>query len=272
MRGNVRRKPGSRSLCSKCGEFHNSDIRSCGAIERSIQNMLKESRSQVTYNTDSRDGLASLKSSSVDLIWTSPPYKVQDGYSDVILQEIARQLYRVAKKKTLCFVNFGCLQGEDDPFRIERLRNLFLLEGWKWKGYPMTVVWWKNSHFTPLAGNNLNNLWEWMYIFHKEEMPDLDRKLVPYADQSNAERFGNPSGLRCPGNVWPIDYETTGKNIKKPHKDSCPLELVRRSIMLAGLKKNSLIADPFLGGGTTLRVANELGHRFVGWERNGKDP
>lgn len=217
-------------------------------------------------NCDAREGLARMKSASVDCVWTSPPYKIRDGYSDVILEEVARQLYRVAKPKTLCFVNFGSLKSENDHDRPIRLRNLFRLSGWSWGGWTNTVMWWKCGHFTPLAGQNLNNLWEWMFIFHKDEMPELNRKLVPYVDQSNAARFGNESGLRCPGNVWPIDYETTGAVKKKNHKDGCPPELVRRSLLLANLKPKSLVCDPFYGGGTTAKVAEELGHNFIGFE------
>lgn len=219
-------------------------------------------------NVDARVGLATLRSSTVDCVWTSPPYKVGDGYSDVMIEEVARQLYRVARPRTLCFVNFGCLQNEDDPFRVERLRNLFLLAGWKWRGWNNTVVWWKDGHFTPLAGQNLNNLWEWMFIFHKGEMPILNRRLVPYIDDRNAGRFQNASGLRCPGNVWPIGYETTEATKKKIHKDGCPPDLVRRSLLLANLKAKSTVCDPFYGGGTTARVAEEIGHNFIGFEKN----
>lgn len=219
-------------------------------------------------NVDARDGLAAIKSGSLDCIWTSPPYKDADGYSDVMLECVARELYRTAKNRTVCFVNFGCLKGEDDPFRVDRLRDLFILAGWRWDGWQSVVIWWKNGHFTPLAGDNLNNLWEWMFVFYKQTMPTLNRKLVPYADKSNAKRFGNASGLRCPGNVWPIDYETTSATIKKPHKDSCPPELVRRSLRLANLRSKALVCDPFYGGGTTARAAEELGFNFIGFEKN----
>lgn len=63
--------------------------------------------------------------------------------------------------------------------------------------------------------------------------------------------------------VWPISTEGQSE----AHFATFPTELVKRCI-LAGSKPGDVILDPFMGSGTTARVALSLGRQFIGCELN----
>jgi len=70
----------------------------------------------------------------------------------------------------------------------------------------------------------------------------------------------NPLG-KNPGDVWDIP---TAK-IKESHFAVFPEELPRR-IILSACPKNGIVLDPFVGSGTTLKVAMELNRKSIGIE------
>jgi len=72
--------------------------------------------------------------------------------------------------------------------------------------------------------------------------------------------------LRCAGNVWYIPYETIQRREQKYHKDRFPVELPFRCIKLSGIKKGSVVVDPFGGGMTVGAACCELGMGFMGFE------
>ncbi len=104
----------------------------------------------------------------------------------------------------------------------------------------------------------------------KGEMPELDRLSigVPYKDISNAKRFNNGLNLRCAGNVWYINYETIQSKNEKLHPDRFPVELPLRCIKLSGIKKGSVVCDPFMGSASTAIAAKMLGMNYLGFEKN----
>lgn len=64
--------------------------------------------------------------------------------------------------------------------------------------------------------------------------------------------------------VWTV---STGAGYDGAHFATFPPDLIRPCI-LAGSRPNGLVLDPFMGSGTTARVAIEHGRRFVGYELN----
>lgn len=55
----------------------------------------------------------------------------------------------------------------------------------------------------------------------------------------------------------------------KSHPTQKPLKLIQQ-VMLTASKKGDLILDPFMGSGTTAVVAQALGRRWVGIEKESK--
>lgn len=154
-------------------------------------------------------------------------------------------------------------------------------ELWELEGYlkgPGEVL--QRGHYQSInmRSPSLNYCWEPVFSFYKppEAMTDRLALGVPFADKSNLKRGtrGKHGDLHCAGDVWHVPYKTTGAKRKKDtaelkHSYGFPEELVRRMLVVSNLEPGSTVFDPFLGGGTTAKVAKRLGFHVVGVE---KDP
>ena len=94
-----------------------------------------------------------------------------------------------------------------------------------------------------------------------------------------------PEKKKCIGNAWFIPYTPTSKlskqigvdnghnyrkNSRADHPATFPEKLSEQCIKLSGIKKGSIVYDPFLGTGTTLVSAMKLGMIGIGTEINEK--
>jgi site-specific DNA-methyltransferase (adenine-specific) len=110
------------------------------------------------------------------------------------------------------------------------------------------------------------------FVFHFTPLGDtpLERQAVGvrYQDQSNVARWAAAgSGVRCRGNTWFIPYETIQSRAKdRPHPATFPPRLPEMCLRLHGLNRIQLVADPFLGLGSTAVACAQLGLNFVGIE------
>lgn len=203
---------------------------------------------------------------SVDVIITSPPYKEADGYSDKLMENCFRELFRVLKKDSLFFLNFGHLA--EDKARPFKVCSIAMDMGFQLNE---TITWVKN-HYKPIQGKRrMNNLSEFIFLFYKGKMPLLDRLAigVPYVDKSNARRFNKGKDLHCAGNVWPIKYATINSSEQKLHHDRFPIELPERCLKLCGYPVQTVL-DPFCGSSTTGEAAIKLGKIFIGIDKDGQ--
>jgi site-specific DNA-methyltransferase (adenine-specific) len=63
---------------------------------------------------------------------------------------------------------------------------------------------------------------------------------------------------RCKGNTWFIPYKTVNSKAQKGyHPATYPENLVEHCIKLSGIKEGCVL-DPFIGSGTTIRVAKKM--------------
>ena len=73
--------------------------------------------------------------------------------------------------------------------------------------------------------------------------------------------------MRCRGNTWFIPYETIQSRAKdRPHPATFPPKLPEMCLRMNGLDRTKLVADPFLGLGSTAIACAQLGLSFIGIE------
>lgn len=92
------------------------------------------------------------------------------------------------------------------------------------------------------------------------------RKYTATPDQFYRTKSGNAyaySGKRNKRDVWTV----CTKPDSNAHFAVYPEELIRPCI-LAGCPKDGIVLDPFMGSGTTARVARKYGRNFIGYELN----
>lgn len=231
---------------------------------------------------DCENVLLDLPAESVDIVVTSPPYNIGVAYKSYDdrkprqeylewLRRIAAELSRVMKSDGSFFVNVGSTNS--DPWVAidvaNVFRELFVLQN--------NFTWVKSicigddsvGHFKPIPGTRfLNHNHESVFHFTKTGSVELDRLAigVPFKDKTNIARWGHDRDKRCAGNVWFIPYKTVRSKAQKfGHPAGFPVELPERCIRLHG-RESGTVLDPFLGAGSTLVAARNLGCKGIGIE------
>lgn len=191
------------------------------------------------YHADYRDVLPSLP--TVDLLLTDPPYELQARGAGMAAN---RKYLRDIKGELDCgfdvslltaFPNWFCFCSKDQLISLLEAANV--LGGGRWM-----LLTWNKPNPTPLM--NANYLPDTEYIVHRFESA---KRL--FGDYSARSRFI----------VWPAE-----KN-EFEHPTVKPLQVVKKLVTL-GTQPGDTILDPFMGTGTTLRAAKDLGRAAIGVE------
>ena len=248
------------------------------------------------YLGDSLEVLEKLGEGSIDAIVTSPPYNLgirYRSYEDTLprgqyLQwtgEWVRRAARALATEGSLFLNVGAKP--TDPWTAldvaQAARPYLQLQN--------TIHWIKSiaiekslagararlqedlavGHYKPINSKRfLHDCHEFVFHFSPGGNTPLERQAigVRYQDQSNVSRWRTgASGVRCRGNTWFIPYETIQNREKdRPHPATFPPRLPEMCLRLHGLDRLRVVADPFLGLGSTAVACAQLGISFVGIE------
>lgn len=248
------------------------------------------------FHGDALDVLASFDPRSLDAIVTSPPYNLgirYRTYEDTLPRDeylrwssdwIGRAA-RALRPEGSLFLNVGAKP--TDPWTAldvaQAARQHLRLQN--------TIHWIKSiaiekslagararldddiavGHYKPINSRRyLHDCHEFVFHFSPSGDTPLDRLAigVRYQDQSNVARWRTAAaGVRCRGNTWFIPYDTIQSRDKdRPHPATFPPKLPEMCLRLHGLARLSLVADPFLGLGSTAVACAQLGISFVGVE------
>jgi site-specific DNA-methyltransferase (adenine-specific) len=248
------------------------------------------------YLGDSVDVLGRLAPGSISAIVTSPPYNLgvrYRTYQDTLpreryLQWTSEWVGRAAKALAAdgsLFLNVGAKP--TDPWTAldvaQAARAHLKLQN--------TIHWIKSiaiekalagtragladdlavGHYKPINSRRfLHDCHEFVFHFSPAGDTPLERQAigVKYQDQSNVGRWqAAASGVRCRGNTWFIPYETIQNREKdRPHPATFPPRLPEMCLRLHGLERLQVVADPFLGLGSTAVACAQIGVSFVGIE------
>ena len=224
---------------------------------------------------------------SVHLIVTSPPYyNAPFDYPDLfkdydeflgLIRDLCKDLYRVlAPGRVACFVTDDMLvKGEKYPV-VADITRLMLDAGFRYRD---RIVWVKPKGYVRISRRSgvvlqhpypmyyyPDNIQESILIFQKgrfdysyvRELPSktLEKSKISISDYNDKEWHLTVWNIT---NVLPL-----GPRLEKGIA-AFPEEIPKRLIKLFSFH-NETILDPFLGSGTTMKVAQELGRNSWGYE------
>jgi site-specific DNA-methyltransferase (adenine-specific) len=259
--------------------------------------ILHRGKSQFSFFLgDCIDLLGKWPAASVDVAVTSPPYNLGIAYNTFrdtmprpeYLQWTSawvRALARVLAPDGSLFLNAG--SKPSDPWLAmdvaQAARNHLQLQN--------TIHWIKSiaiekalagarapleddlavGHYKPINSPRfVHDCHEFIFHLTPGGQTPLDRQAVGvrYQDQSNVSRWrAAGSGVRCRGNTWFIPYDTIqNRDKERPHPATFPAKLPEMCVRLHGCARVKLVADPFLGLGSTALACVALGVDFVGFE------
>ena len=224
---------------------------------------------------------------SIQLTITSPPYynapfDYPDLFSDyneflTLIQDVCRDLYRVsAAGRIVCFVTDDMLvKGQKYPV-VADITRLMLQAGFRYRD---RIVWVKPKGYVRISRRSgvviqhpypmyyyPDNIQESILIFQKGRFDysyvrDLSLRLLEKSRIPLKDYNGDEWHLT----VWNItNVLPLGLRLEKGIA-AFPEEIPKRLIKLFSFHGETVL-DPFLGSGTTMKVAQELGRNSWGYE------
>lgn len=261
------------------------------------QNSLKEKSKKTPHlsqikNTvafgDAEINLVNLPEQSIDLVFTSPPYfNVRPEYSDYVvyddylkkMQAIIHLAHRVLNEGRFFVINISPVllrrasRNEASrriavPFDFHRL---FIEEGFD---FVDDIIWekpegagWATGRGRRFAADRNPMQYkpvpvtEYVLVYRKHTDKLIDWHIRKHPDQElvKKSKIDDPYEVT---NIWKITPAHS-----KLHPAIFPEELAEKVIRYYSFV-NDVILDPFGGSGTTAKVANRIGRRFVHMEIN----
>lgn len=246
------------------------------------------------YLGDCREVLSAIEDNSIDLIFTSPPYadrrkstyggKKPGEYVEWFLP-ISQELLRVLKPTGTFVLNIKerVVDGERHTYVIELILEL-KKQGWLWTE---EFIWHKRNSYPGKWPNRFRDSWERLLQFNKERKFNMYQEtvMVPIGDWaktrlknlSDTDKIRDPSKVGSgfgknisnwverdkvyPTNVLHLATETGNKN----HSAVFPEALPEWFIKLFSIE-GGWVLDPFMGSGTTNKVAQQMNRNSIGIE------
>ena len=122
------------------------------------------------------------------------------------------------------------------------------------------IIWYKGNPMPESVSDRPSKSHEYIFLLTKSKKYYYNAKAIeePTLDISN-----NSESYRNKRSVWKINI----KPVKEAHFATYPEEIPEICIK-AGCKEGGTVLDPFFGSGTTGRVAERLGKKWIGIEMN----
>ena len=243
---------------------------------------------------DSKEILKGIPENSIDLIITSPPYadRRKDTYGGIRPDEyvewflpIARELLRILKPTGTFILNIKekAENGERHTYVIELILEL-RKQGWLWTE---EFIWHKKNSFPGKWPNRFRDSWERLLQFNKTRQFHMYQEavMVPMGDWAKSRlknlssvdqvrdesKVGSGFGKKIvnwvdrdmayPNNVLHLATECGNKNHSAVFPEALPEWFIKLFT-----KPGDRVLDPFLGSGTTSRVAKRMGRNSTGIE------
>jgi site-specific DNA-methyltransferase (adenine-specific) len=205
----------------------------------------------------------------VDLVVTSPPYDNLRKYNGYVCdwKRVIQSLYRVIKVGgvVVWVVGDSTIKGSESGTSFQQA--LYFMEC----GFNLhdTMIYEKNSSTFPARKNSkrYTQIFEYMFVFSKSKpktgklICDKKNKWAGHKDFSGVLK--NPVPDYSPrNNIWKY---TTSFNDRTGHPAVFPEQLANDHI-LTWSNEGDMVYDPFMGSGTTAKMAMLNNRHYIGSE------
>lgn len=246
------------------------------------------------YNKSSLDGMVEIKTNTIDLILTSPPYwDLKDyGHENQLGLGLTYKTYlrflnsnllacaRVLKADGFCVFNVADIRKNLNGDKNSRSQiysiQAYLIREFEELGLELFshIIWRKRSVkkgkkgkilygsvdgeyiYTPYVYNDLS--FEHILVFRKPG----DRRVLPKL-KDREDKYKKDEFQENYDPIWVFDESTKGKE----HPARFPNKLAETIIKMYSLKGDTIL-DPFAGSGTSLDEADKLSRKAIGYEVN----
>jgi len=183
------------------------------------------------YNADCRD----VELDGIDAVLTDPPYGInhKTDYTRFTGGKFESRNFHIP------------IYGDDEPF-----------DPTPWLEYPKVILWGANCFSDRLP---LGTLLVWC--------KRRDSQLGTFMSDAEAAWMKGGHGVYLFRHVWNGFDRESERREKTLHPTQKPVALMRWCIERLKLKPGSTILDPFMGSAPVALAALELGHRYIGVER-----
>ena len=234
------------------------------------------------FNMDCVECMKQIEDNTIDLTVTSPPYddlRKYNGYS-FDFENTAKELYRITKDGGIVVWVVGDKTEKGSESGTSFKQALYFKE----IGFNLHDTMIYMSDKPPLTHNRYEQKFEYMFVFSKGKPKTFNPIMeeCKYAGSDKKARTFRHTGdelqethiknkvnkEKIKGNVW---YFSTGYNkstkdiIAFKHPAVFPEQLANDHI-ISWSNEGDIIFDPFMGSGTTAKVAQMLNRRWIGTE------
>ncbi len=231
------------------------------------------------YNEDCLKTMEKIPSEFIDFIITSPPYdniRNYNGYS-FEFEKIAIELKRVLKKGSI-MIWVVADKTENGSESLTSFKQALFFKKIGLRVHD-TMIYYKNNPM-PQTGNRYHQHFEYMFAFSKGSPKTFNAITQPtkYRGLANMKNRGQNGSLnyekiertkeRKVGNVFFYSVGggiSTKDKIAYSHPAIFPEKLVIDQIS-TWTNENDLVYDPFMGSGTTAKIAKLLNRNWLGSE------
>lgn len=227
----------------------------------------------------------------VDLTVTSPPYDSLRTYNGSLddwgpakWESILSELWRVTAKGGVVVWVVGDATHKGSETGTSFRQALFAIQC----GFNLHDTMIYSSDKPPLTHNRYEQKFEYMFVFSKGKPKTFNpiKEACTYAGQSknartmrqDSDALGNRSGKgsvadeKIKGNIWffPTGHMKSTKDKKAFEHPAIFPETLAADHVQSWSNPGDVVCDPFLGSGTTGKMAVLAGRKFIGIERDDK--
>ena len=249
------------------------------AIKKTAPEFFYSEENGCLFKGDSLEVLKKIRDASVDLIFADPPYSIKKADWDTFesqeeyvkfSRKWIKEASRILKDNgTLYVCGFSEILADIHHPAMKYFYNCRWLV-WHYKNKANLGNDWGRSHESILclrkSKDHIMNVYSIRIPYNSHTLKYPSHPQAETSQYGNGKKRGewlpHPLGAK-PKDVIEIPTTCNGMGEKTPHPTQKPEELLRK-IILASSNEGDIILDPFVGSGTTVVCAKQLGREWIG--------